>query len=91
MSPGYLYAWLASDYGQRLIKRYSYGSVILEIDLDMIGAVPIPMPSQDVRDKIGDPVLRANRLRDQAWRTERQTIEELESLIEGKADSPSIR
>ena len=85
MSPGFLYAWLASDYGQRLIKRFSYGSVILEIDKDMIGSVPIPLPPRDVRDKIGKLVESANDLRDQAWRIERETIQELEGLIEGGA------
>ncbi len=88
VSPGYLYAWLSSDYGQRLVKRYSYGSVILEIDRDMLGSVPIPLPSRDVRDRIGDLVLRANELRDQAWRTEREAIEELEGLIEGGPRRP---
>jgi type I restriction enzyme S subunit len=82
ISPGYLYAWLSSDYGQRLVKRFSYGSVILELDKGMLGAVPIPLPSLGVRDKIGDLVLRANELRDQAWRIERETIEELERFIE---------
>jgi len=84
---GYLYAWLSSDYGQRLLRRYSYGSVILEIDRDMIGAVPIPLPPPDARNKIGDLVLRANELRDQAWRIERDAIGELESLIEGRPRS----
>jgi len=88
VSPGYLYAWLSSDYGQRLVKRYSYGSVILEIDRDMIGSVPIPLPSCDIRAKIGDLVLRANELRDRAWRMERETIEEIENLIEGGVRRP---
>lgn len=57
MSPGFLYAWLASDYGQRLTKRFAYGSVILEIDKEMIGSVPIPLPPGKVRDQIGDLVL----------------------------------
>ena len=89
VSSGYLYAWLSSDYGQRLLKRHSYGSVILEIDRDMIGAVPIPLPTRSVRYKVGDLVFRANELRDQAWRLERQTIEELECLIESGARRPA--
>jgi type I restriction enzyme S subunit len=88
MSPGYIYAWLSSDYGQRLVKRYSYGSVILEIDKEMLESVPIPIPSADIRGKIGDLVLRANELRDQAWRIERDAIQELESLIEGGTRRP---
>ena len=88
MSSGYLYAWLSSDYGQRLLKRHSYGSVILEIDRDMIGSVSIPLPPRSIRDRIGDLVLRANDLRDQAWRIERETIEELEALIESGSKLP---
>jgi type I restriction enzyme, S subunit len=82
VSPGYLYAWLASDYGQRLLKRYSYGSVILEVDRDMIGSVSIPLPPNGIQKKIGDLVLHANELRDQAWRIERDAIQELENHIE---------
>ena len=44
MNPGYLYAWLASEYGTALIKRNSYGSVILEIDKEMLGSLPVPLP-----------------------------------------------
>jgi len=83
MNPGYLYAWLSSDYGQRLVKRNSYGSVILEIDKEMLESVSIPTPSTATCNKIGDLVLHANELRDQAWRIERDAIQELENLIEG--------
>jgi type I restriction enzyme S subunit len=85
MNPGYIYAWLSSDYGQRLVKRYSYGSVILEIDKEMLESVPIPVPSPQIRNSIGDLVLRANELRDHAWRIEREAIEELEGIIESGA------
>ncbi len=82
MNPGYIYAWLSSDYGQRLVKRYSYGSVILEIDKEMLESVTIPVPPPYVREKIGDLVIRANELRDQAWRIEGDAIQELENFIE---------
>lgn len=82
---GYLYAWLASDYGQSLIKRHSYGSVILEIDKEMLGSVPVPLPRAEVMAEIGDLVLKANDMRTQAWRKEREAIGDLEDLIGGKA------
>jgi len=85
MNPGYIYAWLSSDYGQKLAKRHSYGSVILEIDKEMLESISIPFPHADVRNQIGDLVLRANELRDQAWRIERDAIQDLESLIAGGA------
>jgi type I restriction enzyme, S subunit len=83
MNPGYIYAWLASDYGYQQMTRYSYGSVILELDRDMLSAVPIPIPAETIRDEIGNLVLQANELRDEAWRKEQDAIRQAESLIEG--------
>ncbi|MHB8909386.1 MAG: restriction endonuclease subunit S domain-containing protein [Syntrophales bacterium] len=82
MNPGYLYAWLASDYGTILIKRHSYGSVILEIDKEMLGSVLIPFPETAIIDEIGDLVLKANGLRDDAWRLEREAIRQIEELVD---------
>lgn len=81
MNPGYLYAWLASDYGYTLITRHSYGSVILELDRYMLASVPIPLPKPAIRDEIGNLVLKANALRDEAWRKEQDAINKLENLI----------
>jgi|SRR5579859_2203827 len=91
MNPGFLYAWLASDYGQKLIKRHAYGSVILEIDKEMIGSMPIPLPQRKFCDRIGDFVLRANELRDTAWQLERESIKELEQLIESRVSRRPLR
>ena len=81
MNPGYLYAWLASDYGTRLITRNSYGSVIFEVDREMFASIPIPFSSLAIRNEIGDSVLKANALRDEAWRKEQEAISQIESLI----------
>lgn len=81
VNPGYLYAWLASDYGTVLIKRHSYGSVILEIDKEMLGSVPIPIPNLAAINEIGDLVLKANGMRDEAWQLEREAIGEIEKLV----------
>lgn len=81
MDPGYLYAWLASDYGRQLIARHSYGSVVLHVDLDMLSSVPVPVPSAETREAIGAKVREANAVRDEAWRRERAAIAQLEGLI----------
>lgn len=90
MNSGYLYAWLASDYGYCLITRQSYGSVIVHIDLDMLASVPIPLPELNIRDEIGNLVLKANQLRDEAWRNEQDAINKLENLI-AKKQNPQIQ
>jgi len=81
MNAGYLYAWLASDYGTVLIKRHSYGSVILEIDKEMLGSVPVPLPGSAIVDEIGNLVLKANALRTDAWQIERKAIAQIEDLV----------
>lgn len=87
MNSGYLYAWLASDYGYCLITRQSYGSVIVHIDLEMLASVPIPLPEASIKDEIGNLVLKANKLRDEAWRNEQDAITKLENLIARKQTS----
>lgn len=82
MHPGYLYAWLASEYGKKLITRHSYGSVIQEIDKDMLASVPVPLADEPTRREIGNLVLRANTLRNEAWEKERAAITQLEQIVE---------
>ncbi|WP_309387865.1 restriction endonuclease subunit S [Cerasicoccus frondis] len=78
---GYLYAYLASDYGQHLIKRLSYGSVVVHIDKDMLGNVLVPVANTEDEAEIGSLVLKANTLRDQAWQLERECISGIENKI----------
>jgi type I restriction enzyme S subunit len=84
INPGYLYAWMASDYGHALITRHSYGSVILEFDRWMLGSIPVPILPEDSRNVIGDLVLKANALRNDAWNLEREAIRKIEDIVEGK-------
>jgi type I restriction enzyme S subunit len=94
ISAGFLYAWLASDYGYRLITRHSYGSVILEVDKEMISSVLVPNASEEVRQEIGGLVLQANDLRTDAWIKEQEAISKIEKLIdptEGGIDRVSDR
>jgi len=81
ITAGYIFAWLASDYGQKLVARHSYGSVILEIDRFMLASVPVPHAPSGVRKKLGELVLRANELRHSAWILEQKAIRQIESLI----------
>ena len=85
LNSGYLYAWLASDYGFSLITRHSYGSVILEFDRFMLASIPIPFPEASIRDEIGNLVLKANKLRNEAWLNEQEAITKLENLIMNKS------
>ena len=63
------------------MKRHSYGSVIVHIDREMLASVPIPIVSQAKMNRIGDLVLVAAKLRDEAWGLEKQAIAEVERLV----------
>ncbi len=89
INAGFLYAWLYADYGSCLINQQTYGSVIVHIDREMLSSVSIPLPEASIRDEIGNLVLKANKLRDEAWRNEQQAISKLESLIAGKPNLES--
>ena len=85
---GFLYAWLASAYGQSLITRYSYGSVILELDRHMVGEIHVPVLPSAKRKAIATLVLDANRLRDEAWTLEQGALKSLRREIVGSAKIP---
>lgn len=82
---GLLFAWLSSSYGQILIRRHSYGSVVPEIDKSMLGDVLVPMLRPSVEQEIANLVMRANQLRDEAWCAEEGVKEEIEARIGRKA------
>ncbi|WP_347242004.1 restriction endonuclease subunit S [Thermus sp.] len=86
--PGYLYAFLASPYGQVQLRREIYGGVIDHLEVEHLAKVVIPSPPLDVQEAIGKRVLQAFALRDRSNDLEEKTIAELEELI---AKGPKIR
>ena len=70
IDPGYLYAFLSSDYGYLQVIRYRHGSVIDEITDKQIKKVLIPVPSENEQRYIGDFVRSAYDKRAEAIRLE---------------------
>ena len=72
---GYLYIFLASDYGRTLITRYTYGSVVDEIDDDHVRQIPIPLlRNQDVQQQINSLALESNAKRYEAYKLEQEAL-----------------
>lgn len=72
---GYLSVFLASDYGYPLIARYTYGSVVDEIDDSHVSNIPFPiLKNKDVQNQINDLALEANEKRYQAYQLEQQAL-----------------
>ena len=80
---GYLYCFLNSDYGQYLVKRETYGSVVDMIDDNCLYRVIVPLLKNELKQKeINDKVLEANELRYQAYLKEQEAVKMMEEIIE---------
>lgn len=72
---GYIYAWLSTDYGYELIKRFTYGSVVDEINDNHASRIQIPLlKSKKVQDQINNLILEANKKRYDAYLLEKKAI-----------------
>ncbi len=72
---GYLYIFLCSDYGYELITRFTYGSVVDEIDDNHVRQIAIPLlKNKEVQNQINDLALEANEKRYEAYRLEQQAL-----------------
>lgn len=79
---GYLYIWLNSDYGKSLIKGFTYGSVVDEIDDTHLSQVAIPILKDPLVTKtINDLALKANSLRTEAYDLEQLAIKEINQEV----------
>jgi type I restriction enzyme S subunit len=85
---GYLYIWLQSKYGERLIKRLKYGAVVDEIDDRQLATVAVPIVSAEVMQKVNAEALRANELRHKAYLLEREAIAKVEKEVLGIGNTP---
>lgn len=79
---GYLFCLLNSDYGQTIIKSFSYGAVVDHIEAFHIKSIEVPLLKNKRKQKeINDLVLKANELRYKAHLKEHSAIEKMEKII----------
>lgn len=73
---GYLNIFLSSEYGYPLITRFTYGSVVDEIDDIHVSNIPFPLLKNiDVQRRINDLALEASEKRDEAYKLEWQALQ----------------
>lgn len=80
---GYIYTWLSTEYGRELVRRFTYGAVIDEIDADHVAQVHIPLLSEQQMYEIGALVLDANEKRHLAFLREEQAIKDFDAKVWG--------
>lgn len=79
---GYLYVFLSSEYGYELITRFTYGSVVDEIDANHVSNIPIPiLKDQQVQDEINRLAILANQKRYKAYKLEMKAMKELDEKV----------
>lgn len=79
---GYNYIFLLSEYGRTLIRRYTYGAVVDEIDSSHVSDIPIPLlKNHDVQKKINDLALEANEKRYKAYVLEKKALELMDKEV----------
>ena len=79
---GYVYAFLASKYGKKLIQRYIFGSVIQHVEPPHIKLIPVPIIDKKVMDDIHDKVMVYSSAMGKAIEYERKAITMVEQEIE---------
>ena len=61
---GYIYAYLKSSTGNKILLTNSYGAVITHIEPEHLSTVPIPNAPVDVKKRINDLIVGSYELRD---------------------------
>lgn len=79
---GYVYAFLASKYGKKLIQRYIFGSVIQHVEPPHLKLIPVPIIDKKVMDDIHDKVMVYSSAMGKAIKYERKAITMVEQEIE---------
>lgn len=74
---------LTSEYGRRQLKARAFGSSIPHLDVRHIRLVRVPDPGPEMRKVLGAKGAGVARLRDEAWRVEREARALVEAKIEG--------
>ena len=79
---GYVNIFLSSDYGYELITRYTYGSVVDEIDDNHVRQIPIPLlKNKDIQARINELALQANQKRYEAYLLEQRALKVMDDEV----------
>ncbi|MBI4362705.1 MAG: restriction endonuclease subunit S [Euryarchaeota archaeon] len=80
--PGYIAAFLMTPYGQHQLMAKTYGGVVDEISEDDMKELWIPEASKDIQATIGELVLNAFEMKDEACIIEDAAIRQVEEALQ---------
>lgn len=79
---GYIYSYLSSSIGQKLLMRSAYGAVVDHIEPSHVSEVAIPLlKDKSLQSHINDLVLEANGLRYEAYLKEQDALSQMEKVL----------
>lgn len=84
---GYIYAYLKSKIGNKILLTNSYGAVITHIESEHLETVPIPNAPDEIKGKIHDSVVESYKLRDES----NELIDEAKKLLIEELKLPPVK
>jgi type I restriction enzyme S subunit len=86
INPGYLLAYLNTEYAQYQLKSKELGAVVEVLDPRDMGDIIIPIPEKDIQDHIGSIIIEAYDKRDKSNQIEEDAIKLLEGRLKEIAE-----
>ena len=83
---GYIYTFLKSRVGNKILLTNSYGAVITHIEPEHLASVPIPNAPEDIKKKIHGLIMRSYELRDES----NALLDEAEQILIDELKLPPI-
>lgn len=83
---GYVYAYLKTSIGNKILLTNSYGAVITHIEPEHLATIPIPDAPEDIKKRINDLIVQSYELRDES----NDLIDEATSLLVRELHLPDI-
>ena len=84
---GYLYAFLSSEIGKKIINLFAFGSVIPQVEAHHLELLPVPILRNDTMEYIDTLCMRYVHCNEKAKENERKAI----YMVEQEIDSWSVR
>lgn len=83
---GYIYTYLKSRVGNKILLTNSYGAVITHIEPEHLASVPIPNAPEEIKKNIHDLIMRSYELRDES----NELLDKAEQILVDELKLPPI-
>lgn len=82
MDPKYVFCYLNTAHGKRVLESLAYGSVIITLGEEFVANIDLPLLSKEAKDTISAKIKQYSSLLDEATRLENEAVSLVEAEIE---------